>query len=416
MSTYNNNLRFYQRYYKGIDWSKKTDDKDNAERFASRNKELTDSILPVHEDGFPFGYAFPKDHCIELETTYPGLLLGSGITHGSGLLGEIKLGFFLDHTTGLPVIPGSSVKGVLRSVFPLGFKHIAAKEKDSDNKAVLLGKAESVTKYIQALLHKIAPNQDWDTHAIEEFEVWLFGSYEPGVKVGDMSGRTIFHDAVPVSAAQVKVRGINTGQYLATDFITPHKNRKTNNIPDALVNPTPIGFLKVLPGVVFRFQFRFTNYLKNGHELGIEAIRRLIESILTDMGIGAKTNVGYGRLQKPGQKPKQPPRKATEGRKAGRQATGKPEPEPKTQTIEPIKLEKVKRGAEVSGEVVDNKGGSITFKLDVIGYEEPVSVSYRASHLFETGAKYKLKIKQIQRVGPKRKLFIDFPSPKDKID
>jgi len=54
---------------------------------------------------------------LELVTTYPGLLIGSGYDHEAGLFGVLKLGFFFDHATGLPIIPGSSVKGVLRSVF-----------------------------------------------------------------------------------------------------------------------------------------------------------------------------------------------------------------------------------------------------------------------------------------------------------
>src|SRR5690606_9438219 len=54
----------------------------------------------------------------ELYTTYPGLLIGSGYQHESGGENEFKIGFFFDYTTGLPQIPGSSVKGVLRSSFP----------------------------------------------------------------------------------------------------------------------------------------------------------------------------------------------------------------------------------------------------------------------------------------------------------
>jgi len=63
----------------------------------------------------------------ELTTIYPGLLIGAGYSHPAlkeikksdrDEVGDFQLGFFFDHTTGLPVIPGSSVKGVLKSVFP----------------------------------------------------------------------------------------------------------------------------------------------------------------------------------------------------------------------------------------------------------------------------------------------------------
>lgn len=320
MSNYNNSLQFYKKYYDGVNWSRGSDDKDNAAHFAKRNEELINSTLPEREKELPFAYDIPGEHCIDLETTYPGLLLGSGITHGSGLLGEIKLGFFLDHTTGLPVIPGSSVKGVLRSVFPLGFKHAAKKEKDSKKALLLQEKACWVKEYLQLKLQAIIPEQNWDSYAIEAFETWLFGSYETGVKVGPMSGRTIFHDALPLSAARVKINEIYTNQYLATDFITPHK--------EPLKNPIPIQFLKVLPGVVFRFQFHFEPYNKDGQEvLSTENIRDLFKAILLDIGVGAKTNVGYGQFIDP--RPKPPPNQ----RRTANQVLGQALPRPERQSI-----------------------------------------------------------------------------------
>ena len=53
----------------------------------------------------------------ELKTTYPGALIGSGLVHGVGDDHEIKIGFQFDYVSGLPYIPGSSVKGILRSMF-----------------------------------------------------------------------------------------------------------------------------------------------------------------------------------------------------------------------------------------------------------------------------------------------------------
>ncbi len=371
MSNYNNSLLFYKKYYDGVDWSKKSDDKDNSNHFAERNLELTNSTLPEREEELPFGYTMPEEHCIDLETTYPGVLLGSGITHGSGLLGEIKLGFFVDYTTGLPVIPGSSVKGVLRFAFPLGFKHAAKKEKDSKKKAALLEKAGWVTEYLQAELNEITPDQSWDAPAIEAFETWLFGSYETGMKVGPMSGRTIFHDALPISAARVKINEVYTSQYLATDFITPHK--------EPLKNPIPIQFLKVLPGVVFRFQFHFEPYKKGGQEvLSVENIRGLFKAILLDMGVGAKTNVGYGQLIEPRTKP------APEQRRAANRSLGQILPstkttirgkeQPKPFTLYPKEGETIELHGTIKKPNSENKPNRITFltepKNTIKGYKD----------------------------------------------
>ena len=53
----------------------------------------------------------------KVKTIYPGLVCGIGYEHELGFENEFKLGFSFDHTTGLPYIPGSSVKGTLRSAF-----------------------------------------------------------------------------------------------------------------------------------------------------------------------------------------------------------------------------------------------------------------------------------------------------------
>src|SRR5690606_22651360 len=63
--------------------------------------------------------------------TYPGLIIGTGVAHETGLKGEMKLGLSFDYTTGLPYIPGSSVKGILRSVFPGSFSKADQEFKES---------------------------------------------------------------------------------------------------------------------------------------------------------------------------------------------------------------------------------------------------------------------------------------------
>ena len=40
------------------------------------------------------------------------------MVHETNNQGELKLGFFFDHTSGLPMLPGSSVKGAIRGAFP----------------------------------------------------------------------------------------------------------------------------------------------------------------------------------------------------------------------------------------------------------------------------------------------------------
>jgi CRISPR-associated protein Cmr6 len=284
MSTPNNSLRYYKEYYEGnISWGQTTDKdkKDNEEYFKRQNEKLFQSTLPKAEEiwAYPGGLS-----SILLITTYPGLLLGSGLSHGSGLMGELKLGFFLDYTTGLPTIPGSSVKGVLRSVFP----QLYVKEEHPE-------KAEQILILIQYYLKEIT-TVDWSKEAIDKLETFLFGTVDPGKSESPKPGQSIFHDALPDNADRVRINGRNTKQYLGDDFITPHK--------EPLKNPIPIGFLKVLPGVAFRFQFDLKPFSFKAaddtvYSLDDQQQQQLFEQILLEIGVGAKTNVGYGQFLTP---------------------------------------------------------------------------------------------------------------------
>lgn len=181
-----------------------------------------------------------------LQTVYPGLLIGSGNPHGTSLSDEdIKIGFAFDYVTGQPCIPGSSVKGVLRSHF------------------------EDRGEAVRAILGK--EDIDVDALAKEIFGV-ARGEDEP-----ESDGQDIFLDAVVYD-------GDSKGRLLGDDYITPH--------PSPTKNPKPIRFIKVLPDV--RFEFRFI--LKDG-TITKEEKEKLFKELLLLFGIGAKTNVGYGILK-----------------------------------------------------------------------------------------------------------------------
>ncbi|MCB0526214.1 MAG: type III-B CRISPR module RAMP protein Cmr6 [Saprospiraceae bacterium] len=198
-----------------------------------------------------------------LKTTYPGLLIGSGYGHQTGTQGEFKLGFFFDHTTGLPCIPGSSVKGLLRSAFP-GDKE--AKEK----------KAMKI-RFVQALLKQINSKLILSAEEIGELERNIF----EGEKTERMHGQDVFLDAFPE-------KGARSDLLFADDYITPH--------PDALKNPKPVRFMKIRPGVQFRFNFILHPVTIGKHNITAAEKEALFKRILEQFGIGAKTNTGYGQL------------------------------------------------------------------------------------------------------------------------
>lgn len=198
----------------------------------------------------------------ELQTAYPGLLVGTGLPHSFGGKGEAELGLTLDYVTGMPYIPGSSVKGALRSAFV---------HED----------------YIHSLLTDVDVTGEID---ISELEAHIFGNPvgkdKPKFDVS-LSEQDVFYDAVVVSK----------GELLGTDSITPHR---TNPKLLELAAPNPITMIRVRPDVRFMFQFRLKDYQK-GDTVVVSADKKLklFKKILVDLGIGAKTNVGYGLLVEP---------------------------------------------------------------------------------------------------------------------
>lgn len=171
-----------------------------------------------------------------LQVEYPGLMAGVGYPHAAGVEGEVCAGCSLDYVTGLPYIPGSSIKGLLRSAF----KHKA---------------------YIKELLE----DEEADIEAIEE---------------NIFENSDIFLDSFPVD-------GMCNG-VLDIESITPHHNTPLG----ALSEPIPLTFVKVKPDVIFEFRF----ILKGSDIITAEKKLELFKQIILDLGIGAKTNVGFGRF------------------------------------------------------------------------------------------------------------------------
>lgn len=274
----NYGLWYYRRYFDTLELDNNGELKDTSQFNAGGADKLKNvRTLPSLDDPFEtvFGAASSQVQALdfELKTTYPGLLCGVGYHH------EIKkkegpkvsdreekresgdfyqLGMYFDHTSGLPVIPGSSIKGALRSAiknwdFLAGkfFNTLSCEEKKS---------------------------------AEERLQKEFINSVFEG-KDQSIYERDVFFDAVPI---RIEQGGILFGD----DYITPHKH--------PLKNPTPIRFLRVNPGVTYRFRFilKDTKVLVGGKEIlfSAEQKRDLFKEIILTFGLGAKTNVGYGQF------------------------------------------------------------------------------------------------------------------------
>ena len=196
-------------------------------------------------------------------------------------------------------LPGSSVKGLLRSMFPLrdietAKKCIAQaqKEKDKEEKDKLLRKAEALKKQAderRSLIAEWLNEEIFTKDMVDDLERSIFDGIEYGIdeKTGKVEPvhlpqRDIFFDSFPTKVGEHGLLGL--------DYITPHKNE--------FKNPTPIQFLRIEPEVEFRFEFRLRDSMKRGAILCRKDQKEaLFRKILTTVGIGAKTNVGYGQLK-----------------------------------------------------------------------------------------------------------------------
>jgi CRISPR-associated protein Cmr6 len=192
-------------------------------------------------------------------------------TTGLGNEHPLENGFAFLNPYGLPYLPGSGVKGVLRQ---------AARELVSG---------------------QWGNPQDWNKEIIEI----LFGSDpEQELKRGVLS----LWDVIP----QIK------GNHLAVDIMTPHQGHYYQNgeNPHESGQPTPISFLTVPPQSDFTFYVRCdTVRLKklapdlmaedDGKQRWCVLLERAFEHAFKWLGFGAKTAVGYGAMQKTGKKPPQ---------------------------------------------------------------------------------------------------------------
>lgn len=234
-------------------------------------EEQVESAISVNTDVLEvLGYA--DYSVVNMRVQSPGLLIGSGLAHGlPGSEEDVKTGLQFDYTSGLPVIPGSSVKGVIRSAFPT-----IKEDKEQSNEA----DAEKFN-YIKSL---IADIPEFSALGLEDNDILELGNQM--FNHGD-----IFADALLVGYGTRTKQQVPVNQILAEDYITPHTG-------GPLAQPIPIKIVKVAPGVTFAFCFKFNATKIGDKEVTAEMKESLCTAILQDLGIGAKTNVGYGVLKR----------------------------------------------------------------------------------------------------------------------
>jgi len=158
---------------------------------------------------------------------------------GTGLDHPIEVGFLIHHILGVPYIPGSSIKGLVRDWA-----------------------------------------ENWSQDSYKEIEE-IFG-YDTGDNMEKRVGKAIFLDALPYGRVN-----------LDADIMTPHyaPYYADGECPGDWNNPVPIPFLTVAEGQRFVF-FISPRTKKDVGSCSIAA--KWLDGALTTIGAGAKTATGYG--------------------------------------------------------------------------------------------------------------------------
>lgn len=228
---------FYKDYYKEVNFENVIKGIESSPGQINQQIKKSDHLTIANPIGAEECSSF------QAKILYPGLVTGVGLEHNSkSIKGGYNLGMHFDYTWGMPVVYGSSVKGVLREYFKEFYEGDIDSQKLEED--IFAGKSGNENK---SIYH-----------------------------------RDIFFDAVITKTYK--------GHLLEDDSITPHKD-------GPLKNPTPITMLKIAPGCEIEFRFRLVDSVVDGKVFTKEDKLKLFENILKTVGVGAKTNVGYGQLE-----------------------------------------------------------------------------------------------------------------------
>lgn len=189
---------------------------------------------------------------IEARSTSP-FATGLGMEH------PLENGFAFLNPYGLPYLPGSSIKGVLRRAA----QELAEELIEEDRKG-------------------------WTREAITA----LFGLESEGGQKEHARGALTFWDALPKPE----------GDSLGMDVMTPHYSGyyKGDTTPHDAGQPNPIVFLVVPAGSEFSFHVT-CDVARLSQELIAswqDLMRAALEHAFAWLGLGAKTAVGYGAMQR----------------------------------------------------------------------------------------------------------------------
>lgn len=229
---------------------------------------------------------------------------------GLGGKGPMEFGLTVQHVTGLPIIPGSALKGLTRAyalltiAATLGVPLLTPKELMSTEgqegkltsriellDAALAGIEEERERNLRELQHEV-PSLDLNQlQALPEAQAYsvAFGSQ-------DGAGECIFYDALIAGTKGLP----SQGTLFEVDVMTPHffkyYSTEGKEPPHDADHPVPVSFMTVAARTTFAFA---VGARQNSTLEFAAAVSTWTQSALTELGIGAKTAAGYGVFDTP---------------------------------------------------------------------------------------------------------------------
>jgi len=247
----------------------------SEERFRSKWLAALEG-LPIDRD-YTHAYARWKKSLEASGSRLMELKFGSRLLVGHGNASATEIGLTVHHTWGVPVIPGSSLKGLCAH-------YTVATYGRQDEEG-------SVPPPFSG------PKWDKDRRRIEgppgDYYRGLFGA--PEVDRDSSAGLVTFHDALYVPDS------IPGNRPFAVDVLTVHQrsyygqtdtSRKPGERwPNDFDSPAPIGFISVKPGTKFLLAL-------SAEEAWPALACELLTEAIGTWGVGGKTSAAYGRTNR----------------------------------------------------------------------------------------------------------------------
>lgn len=220
--------------------------------------------------------------------------LKSRLLIGHGNPSAVEVGLTVHHTWGTPILPGSSLKGILHHALtrrygpepeswvhhPLDEAHPEPERADFQPAYWRGSRVEHGPGRALSLLFG-APEADSD-------QAWL--SLDEDHPVGARRGALRFHDAWMIPPGEEDL-----WRPFSKDVLTVHQRGYYNQAgrgrvwPNDYESPNPVGFMAVRPGITFLLA------ISGEEELATFALEQLKDALET-RGVGGKTSAGYGQL------------------------------------------------------------------------------------------------------------------------